>query len=129
MAGPTGVPKMYQDPADANGAVAGATAILGRTFVIPIVGSLGNYAKLGTCGSGAAAIGVASKDTPANQPLGVISEGTVEVLVSTVALVEGAPIMSDANGKAILWTTGNHRLGSAMGPGPANGSVPCKMIL
>lgn len=99
-------------------AVAGTGGINGKRFV---AGSGALAAGLGTDGgvptvvlpaAGAGVAGVAAQDTAAGLPGGVWFIGVVPV-TSSAAITVG-PVMTDANGYCLPWTTGNQVAGYAI---------------
>lgn len=65
------------------------------------------------CGSGQAALGVIREGNIANKPVTVIYGGIAKVSAGA-AFNAGVLVMSDANGQAILATTGSYAIGMAL---------------
>jgi hypothetical protein len=79
-----------------------------------------------TCGAGELAFGVTEYDFNSGDPGSVIVSGTA--LVKTAAQVaKGDLIMSNADGLAIVATTGNYTLGQALGACVTNDFVEVVM--
>lgn len=122
------VPKIYLDPANAFPAVAGTGGVTGMKLVMAGAGSVGNRPVLiANTAAGAAVVGVADKDAVAGASVGLLSRGCVEVRVGAAALTEGLPVMADATGAVVLWTTGNHKVGTTFGAAAANATIPVKL--
>lgn len=94
--------------------VTSAAALVAARFVTRAgaLSSAGGYA-FGVTRSSAAAAGELV-------PVDVL--GTAEVEAGA-AFSEGDPLMSDASGRAVLWTTGNKQLGRAMGAASGAGAT------
>jgi hypothetical protein len=114
--------------------VAGTGGIGGKRFVT----NLGPMAQgLGTAGgvatgviqttAGGSIVGVGSQDMAAGLAVGVFTAGTVPVTVGATAVVGGTPVMSDTNGNAVPWTTGNQVAGTCLGDTAVGADAPIKI--
>jgi hypothetical protein len=97
-----------------------STAVIGGRFV-KIAGdktSQGDY-SIAPCGAGQQAFGVAEQDSaPTTQPsssverrVNVVRPGAIARVLAGTDLAAGVAVASDANGKAVAATTGDHVLG------------------
>jgi hypothetical protein len=113
-------------------AVAGAAGINGKRFVInsgPLAAGLGTDGGVPTGvvanAAGAAILGVGAQDTASGLAGGVWIHGVVPV--TTSAAIVAGPVMTDANGFAIQWTSPNVRAGYCTGDTASGADAPIRL--
>jgi hypothetical protein len=120
-------------PSDQITVLAGTGGVGGKRFVTnsgaPAVG-------LGTDGgvptgvipgtAGVSTIGVGAQDSAAGLAVGVFVRGEVPVTTSAT-LTGGTKVMTDANGYAVPWTTGNQVAGTCMGDTASGSDAPIRI--
>lgn len=114
--------------------VAGTGGVGGKRFVTnsgPLAQGLGTAGGVATgviAGAGASVAGVGAQDAAAGLAVGVFTAGTVPVTVGATAVVGGTKVMSDANGNAVPWTTGNQVAGTCLGDTASGADAPIKIL-
>jgi hypothetical protein len=67
--------------------------------------------QIAHCGAGAKPIGVAGYDGAIGDTIPIFRNGVGPLTAGAVNLAANTPLMSDAQGRVVLWTTGNHCIG------------------
>lgn len=90
-----------------------SAALEGGRFV-----KLNGSQELAYCGAGEAALGVLESNAEAGKSADVVLAGPVKIQ-GAAAILPGAQLASDANGRAVAATVGAHVLAKAFGAGKA----------
>jgi hypothetical protein len=114
--------------------VAGTGGIGGKRFVTtsgPLAVGLGTDGGVPggviPATAGVSVLGVGAQDGSAGLANGVFTAGTVPVTTSA-AVTGGTKVMTDANGYAVPWTTGNQVAGTCIGDTTSGADAPIKIL-
>lgn len=107
----------YFEPADritgrCSAAVRGKRAVV--ISASPPGGAAGTEnARVAESGAGAAVYAVSCYDGAINEEIPLIrGNSIIPMTAGAHPLTAGTPVMSDAQGRVVTWTTGNHRVGT-----------------